>query len=122
MKSILIIGNLGSNAQRRNTSDGREIMTFSVAVNDKNNTTTWFNCVANLRPAQFDYLTKGQSVAVTGDLSVRMYNGNPDLTINVDRIELCGKKTDENQQEQPDTAPSHEIRVQPQQDGSTIYG
>ena len=34
MKCIAIVGNLGANAVRRTTSDGRELMTFSVAVND----------------------------------------------------------------------------------------
>lgn len=89
MKTIIISGNLGANAQRRATSEGRELMTFSVAVNDTN-TTTWFNCVSNFRERQFDYLVKGQQVIVSGDLKVGEYNGHPDLSINVDRLELAG--------------------------------
>lgn len=89
MKTITISGNLGTNAQRRNTSEGRELMTFSVAVND-HNATTWFNCVSSFREKQFDYLVKGQQVIVVGDLKVGVYNGQPDLSISVDRIELCG--------------------------------
>ena len=93
MKQATIIGNLGANAVRRNTSDGRELMTFSVAVNDRD-TTTWFNCVGAVRTKQFDYLTKGVQVAVTGDLVVKVYKGEPDIQINIDRIELCGNKKD----------------------------
>lgn len=89
MKTIIISGNLGSNAQRRTMSEGRELMTFSVAVND-NNSTTWFNCVSNFRERQFAYLTKGQQVIVSGDLKVGEYNGHPDLSINIDRLELAG--------------------------------
>lgn len=95
MKTITIIGNIGANAVRRNTSDGRELMTFSVAVNDRSNNTTWFNCVGALRDKQFDFLVKGQQVAVTGDLAVGVYNNRPDLTVNIDRIELCGGKREE---------------------------
>ena len=91
MKSISIVGNLGANAVRRVTSDGKELMTFSVAVNDSKNNVTWFNCVSGMRK-NFDYLVKGQCVAVTGDLSITLYNGNLDASINVDRLELCGAK------------------------------
>lgn len=106
MKCITIIGNIGANAVRRSTSDGRELMSFSVAVNDRNNTTTWFNCVGALREKQFDFLTKGQNVAVTGDLSVGVYNGRPDLTVNIDRLELCGsRKDDQDHSQQVDAAP-----------------
>lgn len=90
MKCIAIVGNLGANAVRRTTSDGRELMTFSVAVNDGKNNVTWFNCVSNYRERQFEWLLKGQCVAVTGDLSVAVYQNSPDLSVNVDRIELCG--------------------------------
>lgn len=89
MKNVFIIGNLGANAIRRATSDGRELMTFSVAVNDKSST-TWFNVVSRFKENQFPYLEKGTQVAVTGDLSVSTFNGQPDLTVNADRIELCG--------------------------------
>ena len=95
MKCITIVGNLGANAVRRMTSEGRELMTFSVAVNAGKDRTIWFNCVCNLRK-NFDYLVKGQCVAVTGDVDFNIYNGNPDISINVDRIELCGAKTDAN--------------------------
>lgn len=97
MKVITIVGNLGANAVRRTTAEGRELMTFSVAVNDKQ-TTLWFNCVSSFRERQFPFLERGQQVCVAGDLSVASYNGQPDLTVNVDRIELCGSNN--RQQEQ----------------------
>lgn len=90
MKCITIVGNLGANAVQRATADGKQLMTFSVAVNDGRGATLWFNCVSNYREKQFGWLLKGQCVAVTGDLSVEMYNNRPDLGVNVDRIELCG--------------------------------
>lgn len=92
MKCITIIGNLGSNAVRRMTSDGRELMSFNVAVNQGENSALWFNCVGNLREKVFPYLVKGQCVCVIGDLKPGLYNGDLDLSVNIDKIELCGAK------------------------------
>lgn len=107
MKCISIIGNLGAQAVIRATSDGRQLMTFSVAVNQPNKDPLWFNCVSNMREKLFPYLVKGQSISVVGDLSCDLYNGKIDLSINADRIELCGaapeKATQEPAQESPKT-------------------
>lgn len=91
MKQVTIIGNLGANAVRRATSEGRELMTFSVAVS-AGQSTTWFNCVGAFREKIFPYLVKGQCVCVVGDLTASIYKGQSiDLTVNIDRTELCGK-------------------------------
>lgn len=104
MKQVTIIGNLGANAVRRMTSDGRELMTFNVAVNAAKDETVWFNCVGTLREKLFPYLLKGQCVCVTGDISASVYMARVDLTVNIDRVELCGKAPEQTAQEQP-TAP-----------------
>ena len=90
MKAITIIGNLGANAVRKTASDGREFMTFNVAVS-AGDSAVWFNCIGKVRDKLLQYLVKGQCVCVVGDLQARTYNGNLDLSINIDRIELCGK-------------------------------
>lgn len=92
MKCITIIGNIGANAVRRMTSDGRELMSFNVAVNQGEDSTIWFNCVGNLREKVFPYLVKGQCVCVIGDLRPGIYNNGLDLSVNIDKIELCGAK------------------------------
>lgn len=92
MKQITIIGNIGANAVRRTTSDGRELMSFNVAVNQTDGTTLWFNCIGNMREKLLPYLVKGQCVCIIGDLSARVYNGAIDLSVSIDRTELCGAK------------------------------
>lgn len=99
MKSITIIGNLGANAVRRTTSEGKELMSFNVAVNAGNNTAVWFNCIGNLREKMLPFLVKGQAVCVIGDLSARTYNNQIDLSINIDKCELVGAKPSDNSQE-----------------------
>lgn len=90
MKSITIIGNLGANAVMRTTSDGRQLMSFNVAVSHGDQQTTWFNCIGSMREKLFPYLVKGQCVCVIGDLAARVYNNQIDLSVNVDKVELCG--------------------------------
>lgn len=98
MKQITIIGNLGANAVRRTTSEGKELMTFNVAVNQGTQDPIWFNCIGNFREKVFPFLLKGQCVCVQGDLQARTYNGALDLGVNIDRIELCGAAPANNEQ------------------------
>lgn len=99
MKSITIIGNIGANAVRRTTAEGRELMSFNVAVNQNEEKPIWFNCIGNLREKVLPYLVKGQAVCVTGDLVARLYNGQLDLGVSIDRLELCGSKPEQQTQE-----------------------
>lgn len=99
MKQITIIGNIGANAVRRVASDGHELMSFNVAVNQKNAEPIWFNCIGALREKLLPFLVKGQCVCVVGDLSVGMYNNRPDLQINIYACELCGAKPEDNSQQ-----------------------
>lgn len=91
MKQITIIGNIGANAVRRTTAEGRELMSFNVAVNQgKDTQPIWFNCIGTLRENLMQYLIKGQCVCVSGDLTARTYNNQIDLGISIDKVELCG--------------------------------
>lgn len=99
MKEICIIGNLGANAVVRTAADGRQLMTFNVAVNVKNMQPVWFNCIGTLREKLMPYLVKGQGVCVVGDMTAGVYNGTPDLQVNIDKIELIGSAPDESSQE-----------------------
>lgn len=102
MKSITIIGNLGANAVMRTSSDGRQLMTFNVAVNQPNSDPLWFNCIGGMREKLFPFLLKGQCICVIGDLQAQDYKGNLDLQVSIDRVELCGPKPEEKKEEVSD--------------------
>ena len=103
MQKINIVGNLFADAElKTSTKDGesREFITFRVAVNqryrDADETTTYE--VAMRKTGIYDYLKKGQKVAVSGDL--RMYTTEKEgkqyvhlAVLNPD-VELCGGKKD----------------------------
>lgn len=107
MKLITIIGNLGSNAVMRATSDGRQLMSFNVAVNQQNGEPVWFNCIGSMREKVFPFLVKGQCVSVVGDLAARVYNNAVDLSVSIDRVELCGQAPKTAQEE---TEPATETK------------
>lgn len=109
MKCITIIGNLGANAVRRMTSEGKELMTFNIAVNQPNADPLWFNCVGNMREKLFPYLVKGQCVCVIGDLAAGVYNNRIDLSVNVDKCELCGAKPEQNSQQSTQVEPTTQV-------------
>jgi len=110
MKCVTIVGNLGANAVMRTTSDGRQLMTFLVAVNQSSQEQpVWFNCVGNMREKLFSYLVKGQCVVVVGDLNASVYKGAIDLSVNVDRVELCGKAPEKTLQSSQQETQQNEI-------------
>lgn len=99
MKNITIAGRLTKDAEQRTTPGGDKVTGFTVAVDDrsaKDASTIFFEC--NLWGARGDklaqYLTKGSSVTVTGDLTRREYDGKTYLGVRVDNLTLQGGKSE----------------------------
>lgn len=72
LQKIEIIGNLVADAETRTGKDGKEYVAFRVAVSDnvgEEKRTTYYD-VSFIRSGLLQYLRKGQSVYVSGRLSV----------------------------------------------------
>jgi single-strand DNA-binding protein len=78
MQQVVIVGNLGRDAELKYSGNGKPIVTGSAAVTTGHGEyehTEWFNLVAfgerfvNVAP----YLKKGQQVGVTGQLKTRAW-------------------------------------------------
>ena len=80
MNSLLIIGNLTADPEHRTTQAGKEVTTFTVAVNRRgqDNAVDYFRVSAwgELGNNCNRYLTKGKKVAVSGSVSVSAYNAH----------------------------------------------
>jgi len=78
LNKILIIGNVGKEAEMRFVPSGKATTSFSVACNEKfgeTESTEWFNIVTwgKLAETCNQYITKGQQVFVEGRLQTRTW-------------------------------------------------
>lgn len=87
LNKIMVIGNVGKAPEMRFVPNGTPVTTFSVAVNntytskatgEKHTETEWFNVVTWGKLAEIcnQYLTKGKSVYVEGQIKTRSWEGN----------------------------------------------
>ncbi|MDF3607513.1 single-stranded DNA-binding protein [Paracoccus sp. DMF-8] len=98
MKNITIAGRITRDAVTRTTQQGDKVTGFSVAVDDgfgQNKRTLFFDCSlwGKRGESLSQYLMKGASVTVAGDLSTREHEGKTYLTIRVSEITLQGGKS-----------------------------
>ena len=104
MKQILIIGNLGADAELK-VLNGRECVTFRVADTESYTNaqgqkvvqTTWYDCVLNNNGGQLlRYLSRGTKVMVQGLPQYRIFDSAKynakmvGVSISVQRVELVG--------------------------------
>lgn len=97
MKNITIAGRLTRDAETRTTNSGDKVTSFSVAVDDRSGrekTTLFFDASiwGQRGETLAQYLTKGSSVTVSGDLGKREYEGKTYLTVRVNEVTLQGGK------------------------------
>lgn len=113
MNVLSLTGNLGRDAEVRQVGSST-VCSFSVAMTsgygDKKQT-VWLDCSLWGKQAEGSlpsYLTKGQQVAVSGELSTREHEGKTYLQLRVNSIDLIGKRDDaapQQSQQQRQAAP-----------------
>lgn len=115
MNHGIFAGRLGRDAEMRTTPTGKAVCNFSVGVStgfgDKKSTlwvdaTLWGERAGKLS----QYLTKGSSVVIGGDVGIRTYESKKDsktvavLTCNVQTLTLMGGREEKAQPPQDRTA------------------
>lgn len=103
MNSINLLGRLTSDVELKQTTTGKAVCSFTLAV-DRPNTkdkTDFINCVAWERTAEFiaRYFRKGNRIAVTGILTSRQFQDQQGknrvaFEVLIDRAEFCESKQD----------------------------
>ena len=120
MNNFCFTGNLGKDCRIGN-ANGTAVCNFSVAVKSgygDNAQTLWVDCAMWGKQAESrlpDYLTKGQPVAVCGELGTREHEGKTYLTCRTTSVSLVGNKGD-NATAQPSqpSAPQQQAPAQQQ--------
>ena len=108
-QKIIIVGRLGKDPEQRFTKEGKAVTSFSVAVDEGNDKTTWFKVTAWEKLAELcsQYLVKGKMVLVEGKVSASAWlkESQPmaSLEITAGLVKfLSGKETSEPQEQQND--------------------
>ena len=79
MNKLTIIGNLTADPEMRTTQDGKNVCSFTVAVNKRNKETADFFKVSAWRQLGENcqkFLTKGRKVCVVGSVSAHAYTNS----------------------------------------------
>ena len=99
MNRIILIGNLSSDVERRETASGKSVASFNLAVNrrfttaDGDRQTDFFRVSVwgKMGDACAKHLAKGNKVAVIGEIQPRLYdakNGQQRLSLDVQADEV----------------------------------
>lgn len=101
LNKVILMGRLTADPEIRMSQSGKEVMSFTIAVNRRFNKdeTDFINCVAWRETAKFihTHFSKGQMINVCGSLQVRTWDdaqGNKRYTTEViiDEVNFCGDK------------------------------
>ena len=120
MNKLFIIGNLTNEPISKTTQSGKQVTTFTVAVNrrSQNNEADFFrvNAWGNLADICAKYLVKGKKVSVVGSVSASAYKtNNGDLRASLDvfaeYVEFL-PPSEKTQQNAPQSAPAQKGFVQ----------
>ena len=122
MNAWQFTGNIGKDAESRFLPNGDPVVSFSVGVKSgygEKATTTWARCAMFGKRAESvsQYLTKGQLVGISGEVTLREWNDKEgqkrnSLEVRVNDLTLLGKKDGQQAAQPRQQAPA------PQQAGS----
>ena len=99
LNKVILMGRLTADPEIRMSQSGKEVMSFTIAVNRRFNKdeTDFINCVAWRETAKHihSYFSKGQLINICGSLQVRTWDdaqGNKRYTteVIVDEVNFCG--------------------------------
>lgn len=125
-----LTGRITADAKLSTVKDGRQVVNFSVAVNDSYKpkgsevavkVATFFNCSYWLNPSIAQYLTKGTLVEVYGRISVNAWTNaegqaKASLNFHVNSIKLHGKSNAATNAATKETVPAAAEITEPLED------
>lgn len=120
INKALISGNIGGDPNLRQTASGMQVLSFSVAVNDRvkgedgqwTDRPNWIDCVmfGNRAKSVSRFLSKGSKVAIEGKLRWSQWERDGQkrskIEVIVDEIEFMTSRGDGQQAPAPQTAPT----------------
>jgi single-strand DNA-binding protein len=115
VQTLILSGNLGSDAVTRSTQRGDKVTSFNVGSKQgfgDNASTNWFRCSlwGDRGEKIAQYLLKGVKVFATGELTIGSYEGKPQYEIRINEIEWERRQADGSQgaAQQRSREPAHD--------------
>ena len=117
LNQVTLSGNLGKDSELRMTATGTAVLTFSIAVNRRQqdgtyqDKTSWFDCVMFGARAQGiePYLRRGTKLSLTGHLNQNKYEKDgrtySRVEIIVDEVELMNARSQKVRRHRPPCKP-----------------
>ena len=103
MNTVVMIGRLVRDPERRTTDDGKLICKFSIAVRRNKDKTDFITCIGwdGIGQNIDRYFHKGDYISITGNLHVEAYTTKhgdraSKATVNVEKFGFCGNSYSEN--------------------------
>lgn len=101
VQTISFVGRLGREPEGKFDQNGAAITNFSVACNNRDDTTTWYRVTAFGKLGEIcnQYLTKGKQVFISGDFNIRTYtdkegNERTSYDVRATSMQMLGSKSD----------------------------
>jgi single-strand DNA-binding protein len=98
---VILAGRITADVECKTTTTGKSVASFTIAVNGRNNDTTFINCQAWEKTAELvaNHFKKGASIMVVGSLQVRSWNDNNGnkryaTEVLVDRVYFVDSRSD----------------------------
>lgn len=75
MNNVSLAGNLTRDPELRKTNSGKDIVSFSLAINESKDKTEFVNCIAWEKTAELinQYVKKGDRLSCTGKIQTRKW-------------------------------------------------
>lgn len=95
--TFAVAGNVGKDPVSRTSSNGKQVVTFSVASKTGKDKTSWFEVVCFGKTAEFviQYIKKGSLVNVAGIIEIEKYEEKYYTKVKADRVNFLGGKKPE---------------------------
>lgn len=129
MNIICVAGQLGKDAEMRHLNNGDPVLTFSVADSQgREKKPIWWRCALFGKRAESlaQYLTKGQSVTITGNVTEREYEKDGVTKfaqeIRVQDVALQGGQRQQQDNSQQAPAPSQREQARDRQHAASRQG
>ncbi len=99
MQTITISGNLGRDAELKETQNGDTVLSFSVGVQQgwgERKSSNWYRVSVWGKRARTlaQYLTKGTKVVVQGEFTIGAYDGKAQYDVRANEVEFAGGRSE----------------------------